>query len=75
MQQNFPPIHKTMQDLCSELIYEKWIVSEKVRDVMLQVDRKDFAPTNPYQNFPQQIGCNVVISAPLTLCILFRMFN
>ena len=65
MQQNFPPIHNTMKDLCSELIYERWIVSEKVRDVMLQVDRKDFAPTNPYQNFPQQIGCNVVISAPL----------
>ena len=65
MQQNFAPIHKSMQDLCSELIFEKWIVSEKVREVMLHVDRKDFAPTNPYQNFPQQIGCNVVISAPL----------
>ena len=72
MQQNFAPIHKSMQDLCSELIFEKWIVSEKVREVMLHVDRKDFAPTNPYQNFPQQIGCNVVISAS---CILFRIFK
>ena len=65
MQQNFPPIHNSMQELCSELIYERWIETEKVRDVMFQVDRGDFAPTNPYQNFPQQIGCNVVISAPL----------
>ena len=32
---------------------------------MMQVDRKDFAPTNPYENNPQRIGCNVVISAPL----------
>ena len=65
MEQNMPPIHKSMDQLCNELIYEKWIITQKVRDVMLQVDRKDFAPTNPYQNFPQQIGCNVVISAPL----------
>ena len=65
MQQNLPPNHKTMQELCSELIYERWIESERVNNVMLQVDRGDFAPTNPYQNFPQQIGSNVVISAPL----------
>ena len=32
---------------------------------MMEVDRGDFAPTNPYQNFPQKIGYNVVISAPL----------
>ena len=33
--------------------------------VIKKVDRADFAPTNPYQNFPQPIPCNVVISAPL----------
>ena len=62
---NSPPIHKNMTELCSELIDEKWIVSRTVYDVMMQVDRGDFAPSNPYQNFPQRIGYNVVISAPL----------
>ena len=32
---------------------------------MMTVDRKDFAPRNPYENNPQPIPCNVVISAPL----------
>jgi len=59
------PIHNTMTELCSELINDKWITSRKVYDSMMQVDRADFAPTNPYQNEPQRIGYNVVISAPL----------
>ena len=62
---NSPPIHRNMTELCSELINEKWIMSKKVYDSMMKVDRGDFAPTKPYQNFPQQIGYNVVISAPL----------
>ena len=62
---NSPPIHKNMTELCSELVDEKWIVSRTVYDVMMKVDRGDFAPSNPYQNFPQRIGYNVVISAPL----------
>ena len=62
---NSPPIHRNMTELCSELINEKWIISKKVYDSMMQVDRGDFAPTKPYQNFPQKIGYNVVISAPL----------
>ena len=32
---------------------------------MMQVDRADFSPMNPYENNPQVIPCNVVISAPL----------
>ena len=31
---------------------------------MLAVDRKFFAPFNPYQDSPQPIGSNVTISAP-----------
>ena len=31
---------------------------------MLEVDRNDFAPTNPYQDSPQSINYNVNISAP-----------
>ena len=59
------PIHKNMTELCSQLINEKWIQSRRVYDTMMQVDRGDFAPTNPYQNEPQRIGYNVVISAPV----------
>lgn len=65
MEEQLPPVHKKMSELCSELINEKWITTNKVFETMMQVDRADFAPTRPYQNFPQRIGCNVVISAPL----------
>ena len=59
------PINHSMEELCDELEKEKWIISPEVRSAMMKVDRADFAPTNPYQNFPQPIPCHVVISAPL----------
>ena len=62
---DYRPIHNTMKELCEELVNKQWIVTEKVYNVMMQVDRADFAPTNPYENNPQCIGFNVVISAPL----------
>ena len=65
MQQDYRPIHSTMEDLCKELVSKNWIQTQKVLDVMMKVDRADFAPTNPYENNPQCIGYNVVISAPL----------
>ena len=65
MQPDYRPIHSTMKDLCAELVNKNWIQSQKVYDVMMTVDRADFAPTNPYENNPQCIGYNVVISAPL----------
>ena len=58
-------VHSSMKELCQELIQENWIQSQEVLDAMMKVDRADFAPTNPYQNFPQPIPCYVVISAPL----------
>ena len=59
------PNHNTLKELCDELVQKKWITSKRVYDIMMQVDRKDFAPTHPYENNPQRIPCNVVISAPL----------
>ena len=50
--------------LVTELIHSDFITSEKVINVMLEVDRNDFAPKNPYANRPQYIGYNVTISAP-----------
>ena len=57
--------HSTLKELCDELVQKNWITSKRVYDVMMSVDRKDFAPRNPYENNPQPIPCNVVISAPL----------
>jgi protein-L-isoaspartate(D-aspartate) O-methyltransferase len=67
MSNNFPKIHNTMEELCDELEYgqDHWIKTKKVREAMMNVDRADFAPSYPYQNFPQPIPCSVVISAPL----------
>ena len=63
--EDYRPIHDSMKNLCQELVQKNWIQCQKVYDVMMQVDRADFAPTNPYENNPQCIGYNVVISAPL----------
>ena len=63
--EDYRPIHDSMKNLCQELVQKNWIHCQKVYDVMMQVDRADFAPTNPYENNPQCIGYNVVISAPL----------
>ena len=50
--------------LIIELIQKGYIISEKVADVMLEVDRGYFAPNYPYANKPIFIGFNVTISAP-----------
>ena len=50
--------------LVIELIKTDCIRSQKVAEVMLEVDRNNFAPRNPYTNKPQYIGYNVTISAP-----------
>ena len=62
---DYRPIHNNMKELCTELVNKEWIKTQKVFDAMMAVDRADFAPTNPYENNPQCIGYNVVISAPL----------
>ena len=59
------PIYKTMDELMQELVNENWVQSKKLFEVMRLIDRADFSPIRPYQNRAQQIGCNVVISAPL----------
>ena len=62
---DYRPIHPSMSELCKELINKQWIRTQEVYDAMMKVDRADFAPRNPYENNPQVIPCNVVISAPL----------
>ena len=52
--------------LLAELVLSDFeaLCTDKVAEVMLEVDRKDFAPSNFYLNRPQYIGYNVTISAP-----------
>jgi len=42
----------------------KYLTSEEVAMTMLEVDRADFVPHNPYQNKTQTIGFDFDISAP-----------
>ena len=61
-------------DLVNILINKGMIKTERVRDVMLKIDRGHFWGTDPnnlniinkhsYENSPQSINFNVVISAP-----------
>ena len=62
---NHRPIHPSMGKLCEALIQEKGIRTQKVYDVMMIVDRADFAPKNPYENHSKPLPCNTVISQPL----------
>ena len=50
--------------LIMHLIQSNYISSEKVLRAMIEVDRNDFAPQNPYADRPISIGYNVTISAP-----------
>ena len=50
--------------LIMHLIQSNYISSERVLRAMIEVDRNDFAPENPYADRPIYIGYNVTISAP-----------
>jgi len=41
-----------------------YLTSEDVAMTMLEVDRSDFVPNNPYQNKPQTLEFNIKVSAP-----------
>ena len=60
-----PIIHNSMKELLDELLRDNWVTSQKVYISMMAVDRADFAPTNPYQNYSQPIPCDKTISSPL----------
>ena len=53
-----------MIELCDSLKRKKYIKTQKVYDSMINVDRIDFSPRNPYMDSPQPINYNVTISAP-----------
>ena len=46
------PCHNSMKELCDELLKNKEVTSHKVIDVLMKIDRADFAPRNQYQIEP-----------------------
>ncbi|KAL1800316.1 hypothetical protein ACET3X_000658 [Alternaria dauci] len=55
---------ETNEALITNLVNNKLIGSERVRDAMLRVDRAHYAPASPYEDSPQPIGHKATISAP-----------
>eukprot|EP00747_Dinoflagellata_sp_TGD_P178548 gnl/TRDRNA2_/TRDRNA2_27631_c0_seq1.p1 gnl/TRDRNA2_/TRDRNA2_27631_c0~~gnl/TRDRNA2_/TRDRNA2_27631_c0_seq1.p1 ORF type:complete len:257 (+),score=27.30 gnl/TRDRNA2_/TRDRNA2_27631_c0_seq1:210-980(+) len=54
-------------DLIRQLCEHRVLSSERVKNVMLQVDRREFCPDDeeaPYADRPKKIGYNATISAP-----------
>lgn len=58
------PSSNPMNNLLKSLIEKNYIKTQKVLNCMLQVDRKDFINTKPYEDKPQYVSHNVTISAP-----------
>ena len=54
----------SMKNLCDKLLKKGYIKSQHVYETMLKVDRADFCPFYPYENHPQPLDYNAVISAP-----------
>lgn len=44
------------------------IKSRKVKELMVETDRKHYCPRTPYVDAPQSIGSGVTISAPHMVC-------
>ena len=53
-----------MKNLLEDLKSKNIIKTQKVYNSMIQIDRGDFSPENPYEDSPQPIGFNATISAP-----------
>ncbi|KMU79790.1 protein-L-isoaspartate(D-aspartate) O-methyltransferase [Coccidioides immitis RMSCC 3703] len=54
----------TNAQLVHNLFESGLIKTERVKNAMLNVDRGDYSPTNPYADSPQSIGYSATISAP-----------
>jgi protein-L-isoaspartate(D-aspartate) O-methyltransferase len=59
------PVSNPLQTALIDLLVAKNVIkSKEVEEVMRSIDRGDFAPKEPYNDRPQQIGFNTTISAP-----------
>lgn len=57
-------MNKTHKELIFALMSEGIIKNKEVGRVMELVDRRFYAPKNPYEDSPQGIGFGATISAP-----------
>ena len=55
---------KGIKNLIKILVNDQYIKSEKVYNVMLNIDRSDYIDYEPYLDCPQTIGFGATISAP-----------
>lgn len=55
---------KTNEELIENLWRKQLLVTQRIKDAMLKVDRADFCPTMPYEDAPQRFGWDATISAP-----------
>ena len=53
-----------MKELCDHLVRDGYLETPHIYQALLSVDRKDFAPSSPYEDSPKPINYNVTISAP-----------
>jgi len=61
----FVRCHGTSQlQLVNNLAQQGIFKSDKVRQILLSVDRTDFTSSSPYEDCPQRIGFGATISAP-----------
>ena len=60
----FRPTFKDNAELINHLVKSQIIKTKSVINAMLKVDRKDFAPSDPYNDSPQYLGHGATISAP-----------
>lgn len=63
---------RTNEELVENLYTAGIIKSEKVKNVMLEVDRGKYCKNAPYFDSPQPIGFGVTISAPHMVSHVYR---
>ncbi|MEM0447320.1 MAG: protein-L-isoaspartate O-methyltransferase, partial [Thermoplasmata archaeon] len=70
---------KNLIDLVEELEKEGFIKSQRVKDAMLKIDRKNFVPflhkNEAYIDEPLPIGDNQTISAPHMVAIMLELLE
>ncbi len=67
------------EDLVEELVRQKYITSERVKQAFLSVDRKFFVPkdvkSRAYYDDPLPIGYNQTISSPSIVATMLELLN
>ncbi len=70
---------RTLEDLIKDLEREGYIRSQRVKEAMLKIDRKNFVPERlksyAYEDEPLEIGENQTISAPHMVAMMLELLE